>query len=132
MYWIDLAVKDNHNAFEPVYASESAIEKSGYVGDLPDTFHLCGDELVVEEKHFKRREMIYEINEDGPGAWGVRLIIKKNTLFRWNPKENDNGHWYLTTADNSISLGTGGCSLETIELVDDDTLDWVLNVFVSA
>ena len=120
---------DLQDAFKPLYAPESRSENYAFFGEIPPEIlkmDESAEELEYKGRSFKMKKVNWGIREDGPGAWGCGLTIEDGVLFRWHPGGND---WYLSTKRQYITIASGGKSLETIQLHDDDTISWTMNIF---
>ena len=120
------------SAFQPIYASGTGIECTK-VGVLPDSF-VYRDEttLVFDEGTFNREEWECGVREDGLDAWGYRLDLYENMLIRWiyTSSDYETAPWYLSAKKQILWIESPGKSIETMRVLDDHRLEWILRKFV--
>ncbi len=120
------------SAFQPIYASGTGIVCTK-VGVLPDSF-VFRDEttLVFDKETYKREEWECGVREEGLDAWGYRLDLYENMLIRWihNPSDFDTAPWYLSAKKQVLWIESPGKSIETMRVLDDNRLEWILRKFV--
>ena len=115
--------------WEPVIDPATRIPHSKMMGELPAPFHKKGETLEFMGVQTTRKQVFYGIREDGPDAWGASLNINENVMFRWLNSKDGAADWYLTTERCHISVSSCNRYLETIEIKEDDTIEWKLYCF---
>lgn len=119
------------NSFEPLYTPESRI-KSIKIGVLPKSFVYADEStLVFDEGIFKREIINCFVRESGVDAWGYRIDLSPNMLFRWI-SGSDNAEdcpWYVSTDEQTIWVETAGKAIETMKFINDVNLEWKIYQF---
>ena len=115
--------------WEPIYDPNAGFIRGKTIGKLPEEFHLEGDRLLYQGRWYEQNRVSYSINEGRSDAWCASLDINESVLYRWITDENDKGDWKIVVEKSHIDISSGGRTMETIEVMDDNSVEWKIHCF---
>lgn len=106
-----------HTVFDSLHRSLSDSSKGSV---LPDEIRMEADTAYFRNAEAKLRTQFVYIRDTGPAAWGCRINLPGNCLFR-----RDNGTtWYYQEEPDSCFLTIVGNSITLLYVDDSDRLQY--------